>query len=90
MLETNVNNFSEENKAHADLKTETKENDTSEKIEDNAIRIISVHSKLLKDHAEKLREELNYALQLVIIQNWLIERKSTKSLIFKKALIKQS
>ena len=42
MLETNEQNFSQENKAHIDLKTETKGDDIGEEIEDNAIRIISV------------------------------------------------
>ena len=32
MLETNVSNFSEENKYHVDLKTETKEYDIREEI----------------------------------------------------------
>ena len=34
----------------------------SDKIKDNAIRIISVQIKALKGHAGKLKEELNYAL----------------------------
>ena len=63
MLETNVNNFSEENKAHAVLKTGTKESDIREEIEDNAIRKTSVQSKSLKGHAEKLNEEFNHAMK---------------------------
>ena len=39
MLETNVINFSYENKAHVDLKRETKGDDIREEIEDNVIRI---------------------------------------------------
>ena len=38
MLETNVNNFSEENDSHADLKTETKGDDIREEIKYNEIR----------------------------------------------------
>ena len=51
MLETDVNYFSEENKAQIYLKTENKENDTRKEIDDNAIRITSVQSKALKGHA---------------------------------------
>ena len=38
MLETNVNNFSEENKYHAYVKTETKGDYNREAIKDNTIR----------------------------------------------------
>ena len=63
MLETNVNNFSEENKAHVNLQTETKGDEIREEIDDNAIRIISVQSKALKGHAAKLKEKLKCALK---------------------------
>ena len=59
MLEINVNNSSEENRAHVDLNLETKEDDTKVEIRDNAIRIIYVQSKALKGHTEKLKEKLN-------------------------------
>ena len=42
MLRTNVNNFSEKNKANVDLKTETKGDDIGKEIKNNAIRIISI------------------------------------------------
>ena len=58
-----IKNFSEENKSHVDLKKETKVDDIREEIEDNTIRIISVQSKALKGHAEKSKENLNYALK---------------------------
>ena len=63
MLDTNVKIVSEENKYHVDLKTQTKGNDIREEIKDNSIRIISVQSKELKGHAEKLKEELNYVMK---------------------------
>ena len=63
MLETNVNNFSEENKYQVDLKTETKGYYARKEIEDNAIRIISTQRKALKCHVEKLKEKLNYAFK---------------------------
>ena len=56
MLETNVNNFSEENKYHIDLKTETRGDDTIKEIKDNTIRMISAQSKSFKGHAAKLKE----------------------------------
>ena len=56
MLETNVNNFSEENKSHIDLKTETRGDDTIKEIKDNTIRMISAQSKSFKVHAAKLKE----------------------------------
>ena len=56
MLETNVNKFSEENKSHIDLKTETRGYDTIKEIKDNTIRMISAQSKSFKVHAEKLKE----------------------------------
>ena len=62
MLKTNVNIFSEENKAHVDFKKK-EVNDIKEEIKDNAIRIISVQSKSLKGHAEKLNGELNHAIK---------------------------
>ena len=55
MLETNVNNISEENKSHADLKIETKGHDIRKEIKYNSIRIISVQSKSVKGHAEKMQ-----------------------------------
>ena len=63
MLETNVNNFSEENNSHVDLKTETKGYDKREAIKYHSIRIISVQSKSLMVHVEKLKEKLNHALK---------------------------
>ena len=63
MLETNENNFSKENKAHIDLKTETEGYDIREEIEDNAIRMISVQRKALEVHAAKFKEKLNYELK---------------------------
>ena len=51
MLDTNENKYSEENKSYVHLKTETKVDDIREEIEDNAIRILSVLSKVLKGHA---------------------------------------
>ena len=63
MLETNVNKFPEENKYHIYFKTETKRDDIRKEIKDNAIRTISVKSKALKGHAEKLKKKLNYALK---------------------------
>ena len=63
MLETNVNNFKQENKFHVDLKTETKGDYIRNEIEDNSIRITSVQIKALKVHAEKLKERLNYTLK---------------------------
>ena len=63
MLETNVNNFSEENKYHAYLKTETKRDGIREEIEDSTIRRISVQIKSLTSHAEKYKEKLNYVLR---------------------------
>ena len=51
MLETNVNNFSEEKKTHIYSKTETKGDDIREEIKNNAIRIISIQIKALKGHA---------------------------------------
>ena len=62
MLETNEHNFSEENKAQVHFKTETKGDDIREEIEDNAIRFF-FQSKTLKVHAEKLKEDLTYALK---------------------------
>ena len=55
MLETNEHNFSEEEKSHIYLKTESKGDDIRKEIKSNAIRIISVQSKALKGHAEKLK-----------------------------------
>ena len=55
MLETNVKNSLEENRAHIDLNLETKEDDTIVEIRDNAIRIIYVQRKALKGHAETLK-----------------------------------
>ena len=63
MLEINVNNSSEENRAHVDLNLETKEDYTIVEIRDNAIRIIYVQSKALKGHAETLNVKLNYTLK---------------------------
>ena len=63
MLETNVNNFSEGNKNHTDLKIKTKVNYTREEIKDNAIRIFSVQSKALKVRKEKLKDKFNYELK---------------------------
>ena len=54
MLETNVNNFSEENKDRVELITETKGCAIKEKIKYNAIRIISVQSKAFRGHPKKL------------------------------------
>ena len=56
MLETNLNNFSEEREYHVDLKTETKLDEIREGIEDNSIRIISVQCNSLKVHAENLKK----------------------------------
>ena len=55
MLKTNLNNFSEKNKARVDLKIETKGDNIREEIEYNAMRIISVRIKALKGYAEKLK-----------------------------------
>ena len=63
MLETNINNFSGENKAHVYFKTETKGDGTRKKLKDRAIRMISVQRKAMKGHAENLKEKLNYALK---------------------------
>ena len=56
MLETNVNNSSEVNKSHVDLKTETKRDDIREKIKDNTIMRIFVQIQALKGHVENLKQ----------------------------------
>ena len=63
MLETNVNNLSDGNKSHVYIKTETKGDDIRKEIKDNAIRIISVQSKSLEGHAEKVKENLNCVMK---------------------------
>ena len=63
MFETNLNNFSEGNKSQVDLKKQKPKNDIREEIKYTAIRIIYFQSKALKVHAEKLKENLNYALK---------------------------
>ena len=52
-----------ENKSHVYLKTETKGDDIREEIKDNTITMISVQSKALKVHAEKLKVKFTYALK---------------------------
>ena len=51
MLETNINNFSEENRVRIHLKTRNKGDYIREEIEDNAIKKISLQNKALKGHA---------------------------------------
>ena len=51
MLEINVNKFSEENKYHVELKTETKGDYIREEIKDNIIRKIYIQRNALKGHA---------------------------------------
>ena len=63
MLETNENNFSEEDKAHVYKKKETKGYDIRKENEDNEIRIISIQIKSVKGHGAKLKENLDYALK---------------------------
>ena len=58
MLDITINNFSHENKSHADLKTETKGDDIRKEIKDNTIRIISSQRKELKGNVEKLKEKV--------------------------------
>ena len=55
--------FSEENKYHVDFKTEIKGYYIRGEEEYNTTGIISIQSKALKGHAEKLKEKLNYALK---------------------------
>ena len=62
MLETNVNNFIEENKAHVYQK-KIKGDDIINKIDDNTKRVISCQRTALKVHANKLKFRLNYALK---------------------------
>ena len=63
MLETNVNNFSEGGGSYRNLWTETKGDDIREEVQDKSRRIISFQNKALKCHAEKLKENFNYALK---------------------------
>ena len=55
MLETNVNNSSEKNKADADFKTEIKSYSFKEEIKDIAIIIFSSQIKEVKVHARRLK-----------------------------------
>ena len=55
--------FSEENKAHVYLETESKVYDIIEEIEYNSIRIILYKKKSLKVHEIFLKEKLNHALK---------------------------
>ena len=61
-MDTNLNNFSEENKSHIQFKTDTKGDDTREETKDNKIRIIYFQIKALNGHEENLKQKLNYTL----------------------------
>ena len=88
MLETNKQNFSEQKKSHIDLKIENKRNVIREDIEDNAIRIISVQSKVLKVHAEKVKENLHYALKEANDEKMPQEEEKGKLLDFQERMDK--
>ena len=62
ILETNVKTFQREKIPCVYLKPETKGYGIRVEIKDKAILIIYVQSKILKVHAEKLKETFHYAL----------------------------
>ena len=84
ILETNVNNFSEEQKSYIDLKTEAKGDDIIEEIEDNTIIKTSIQNKSLKGRAENLKKTFKYALKEANDKKIQRKSKRTKCLIWKK------